>query len=72
MTGWGRVARRADQRVPAFLDRRAEIDRFAGRNRAVVQILSGAKAASGAGQDDHARIAEIVERIAQFRVHRAR
>ena len=60
---------RADQRVPALLDRLAEIDRLARRDRAVVEVLPGAEAAAGAGQHDHARIAEAGERVAQFLVH---
>ena len=52
-------------------DRLAEIDRFARRHRAVVQILAGAKAAPGAGQHDDARVAEVGERVAQLLVHRA-
>ena len=51
------------------LDRLAEVDRFARRDGAVVEILPGAKAAPGAGQHDDARIAEVGERVAQLVVH---
>ena len=53
---------RPDERVPAFLDGFAKIDRLAGRDRAVVQILPRAKAASGPGEDDDPRVAQIGER----------
>ena len=72
MTGCGMVARRRIERVPARLDRLAEVDRFARRHGAVVEVLPGAKAAPGAGQDDHARLGGGVERLRQFGVHRAR
>ena len=70
ITGCGKRGERADQRVPVALDRLAEVDRLARRDRAVVEVLPGAEAAAGAGQDDHARIAEVGERVAQLLVHR--
>ena len=69
MTGWGKRRQRADERVPALLDGLAEVDRFARRDRAVVEVLPGAEAASRAGQHDDARIAEVGERVAQLLVH---
>src|SRR5438128_1445786 len=51
----------ADQRVPAGLDGIAEIDGFAGGDRAVIQILAGAKAAAGAGEDDDPRLLRFIE-----------
>ena len=61
-----------DQRVPARLDRFAEVDRFVGGDHAVVEILPGAEAAPGAGEDDDASVAGGIERVGQFGVHRAR
>ena len=71
MIGWGMVARRRIERVPARLDRLAEVDRFAGRDGAVVEVLPGAEAAPGAGEDDDARVGGGVERLGELGVHRA-
>ena len=60
---------RADQRIVALLDRLAEIDRLAGRHRAVAQILPGAEAAAGAGQDQGPRVAETAKRVGHLLVH---
>ena len=57
----------ADERVPARLDRVAEVDRFAGRDGAVVEVLPGAEAAPGAGEDDDARVGGGVERAVPAR-----
>ena len=65
----GQAGQRPDQRVPVALDRLAEIDCLARRDGAVVEVLPGAKAAAGAGQDHHPRIAELAERVAQLAVH---
>jgi TolB-like protein len=61
----------ADERVPARLDRGAKVDRLARRDGAVVEVLPGAKAAPGAGQDDDPRGGGGVERLRQFGMHRA-
>ena len=59
----------ADQRVPAGLNGLAQVHRLARRNGAVVQVLASAEAAACAGQHDHARIAELRQRVAQLLVH---
>ena len=65
--GHGRKA--ADKRVPAFLNRGAEVDRLAGGDHSVVQILSRAKTATGAGKDDDPRISGFIERLGEFDMH---
>ena len=73
-TGSGSLRKREDQRPVVVLDGLAEVDRRAARrDRAVGQVLAGAEAAPGAGQQQHARPTvglDPRERIAQFRVHR--
>src|SRR5206468_11224428 len=57
------------QRVPASLDSLAEIDRFTGRSRSVVEILPRAKAAAGTREDHDPHIAKVRERVAKLAVH---
>src|SRR5688572_10196837 len=40
-----------------------------GRRGPLVEVLAGAEAAAGAGQNHHPRIAERVERVAYLAVH---
>ena len=47
----------------------AEVDLVARRDRAIVQILSGAKAAAGAGQHQHSRLGQVGERVRHLLVH---
>src|SRR4029453_3527559 len=61
-----------DGRVPGFLDGFAKIHGLSGRDGAIVEVLSGAKAAARPGQDDNARIAQVTESVAQFAMHATR
>ena len=55
-TGIGSARKPEHERLVVALDRRAEIDRrIAGRDGAVDEVLAGAEAAPGAGQQQHAR-----------------
>src|SRR4030095_536212 len=56
----------------AFLDRIPQIDRFAGCNRAVIEVLPRAKSAAHAGQNDHPRVTEIAQRISKLGMHAPR
>ena len=69
MTGCGSDVRVRISGFQHCLDRLAEVDRLARRDRAVVEVLAGAEAAAGAGEDDDARVAEVRERVAQLLVH---
>ena len=75
-TGSGKLRSAEHQRPVVVLDRLAEVDRRAARrNGAVGQVLSGAEAASGAGQQQHARRrdrCDLGERVAHLGVHRRR
>jgi hypothetical protein len=76
IVGIGNDRKAQQQRLVVLLDRRAEIDAFAARrHRAIGEILSGAKAASGTGQDQatHARRGgHLIECRTDFAVHRDR
>ena len=62
-TGSARPRSAEHQRPVVVLDRCAEIDRrVARRDGAIGQVLPGAKAAAGAGQQQHARIAVVARR----------
>ena len=72
-TGNGSARSAEHQRPIVALDRCAEVDgRGARRHGAIGQVLPGAKAASCAGQQQHARVAvgrDARQRIAQLGVH---
>jgi hypothetical protein len=66
-------AQRRHQRGVEFFDRFAEVDAGGARfDGAVVQVLAGAEAAAGAGQQQHAHGLvglELVQGVADFAVH---
>ena len=69
ITGCGSEVERAHQRVPALRDGFAEVDRLAGRDRAVVEVLPAQKPRPAPVSTMTRASPRLAERVAQLLVH---